>query len=437
MTERTRTSAFRASILHCIDDPATAGEQAMEYFDDGILLVHNGCVAEVGPTAELLRKLPADVYPTDYRGRLIVPGLIDCHVHYPQIEMIASYGEQLMEWLEKYAYPAERKFADAEHAENVAEFFIEELLKNGTTTALVFATVHPQSVDAIFTAASRRNLRLLAGKTLMDHDCPADLCDGDDFGIGASRDLLERWHGNGRLGYAITPRFAVTSSKQQLAAAGKLAAEFPDVHVHTHLAENRAEMALIEKRFPEYRSYLDVYQQNQLLRERSVFAHCLHLDDADRASMAKHGAAMAFCPGSNLFLGSGLFDLAAAAEHRIRVGAGSDVGGGTSLNMLQTLADGYKALQLQEQSLSPQAALYLATLGGARALYLDDHIGNFAAGREADFIVLDAAATPLTARRSAQSDDYSDRLFSLLMLGDDRAVTATYVMGEPAYARVG
>lgn len=437
MSERIRTSAFRASILHCTDNPATAGDRAVEYFDDGILLVQNGCIAEVGPTAEMLRKLPADVYPTDYRGRLIVPGLIDCHVHYPQTEMIASYGEQLMEWLEKYAYPAERRFADAAHAENVAEFFIEELLKNGTTTALVFATVHPQSVDAIFTAAERRNLRLIAGKTLMDHDCPADLCDGEDFGIAASRELLQRWHGQGRLGYAITPRFAVTSSKQQLAAAGKLAAEFPDVHIHTHLAENAAEVALIEKRFPECRSYLDVYQQHQLLRERSVFAHCLHVDDADRASMAEHGAAMAFCPSSNLFLGSGLFDLHAAREQGIRVGAGSDVGGGTSLNMLQTLADGYKALQLQQQSLSPLEALYLATLGGARALYLDDHIGSFATGREADFIVLDTAATPLTSRRSAQSDDYHDKLFALLMLGDDRAVTATYVMGEPAYARVG
>lgn len=435
MSRRKKVAAYRATILHCLGEAGS--NAAVEYFDDGLLFVENGHVVEVGPAQEVLQRLPAEVPIHDFRGRLIIPGLIDCHVHYPQIDMIASHGEQLLEWLEKYAYPAERRFVDAEIAAETAEFFVQQLLANGTTTALVFATVHPQSVDAIFTAAEKRNLRLLSGKTLMDHGCPEDLQDSAEGGVEESRRMIERWHGQGRLGYAITPRFAVTSSKEQLAAAGKLAQAFPDVHVHTHLAENHDEMAVIARRFPECRSYLDVYQQYDLVRERSVFAHCLHLDDTDRSELARRGGAIAFCPTSNLFLGSGLFDLAAAKTHGIRTGMGSDVGGGTTLNMLRTLAAGYKVLQLQQQSLPPFEALYLATLGAARALYLDDRIGSFAAGREADFIVVDDRATPLTARRSKATNSIEERLFALLMLADDRAIEATYALGEPVYARVG
>ncbi|MDZ7644719.1 MAG: guanine deaminase [Woeseiaceae bacterium] len=430
-----RVAAFRGSVLHCLDDPAAAGDAAIEYLDDGLLVCEDGHVTGLGPAPELLARLPGGAQVTDHRGKLIVPGLVDCHVHFPQVDMIASYGEQLLEWLEKYAFPAERRFDDPAHAADTAAFFVDELLRNGTTTALVFATVHPASVDAIFSAAERRGMRLVAGKVLMDHACPEDLRDGADAGIGESRELLRRWHGRGRLGYAVTPRFAVTSSERQLQAAGQLAQEFPDVHVHTHLAENRAEVERIGERFPECRSYLDVYERFGLLRRKSVFAHCLHIDDKDRAALARHGGAIAFCPSSNLFLGSGLFDLAAAEAHGVRVGAGSDVGGGTSLNMLATLADGYKVLQLHGQPLSAWRALYLATLGAARALYLDDRIGNFESGREADFVVLDPAATPLLARRTARAADIAERLFALLMLADDRAVAATYLMARPASVR--
>ncbi len=436
MSRKPKLSAYRGAILHCLDEPQERSQDAIEYFDDGILLVVNGKVEDLGPANDVLHRMPANVPINDYRGKLIVPGLIDCHVHYPQIDMIASYGEQLLEWLDRYAYPAERRFVDEEYAADAADFFVRQLLKNGTTSALVFATVHAQSVDAIFAAAEARNMRLLSGKTLMDVGCPEDLRDKPEEGIDESRQLIERWHGNGRLGYAITPRFAVTSSEEQLAAAGRLACAFPDAHVHTHLAENHDEVASVMKRFPQCRSYLDVYQVNGLLRERSVFAHCLHLDDTDRAALAEHGGAIAFCPSSNLFLGSGLFDLQAARAAGIRVGAGSDVGGGTSLNMLKTLADGYKVLQLQGQSLSPMRALYLATLGAARALYLDDRIGNFTKGQEADFVVLDAGSTELTARRCANVTDINEHLFALLMLGDDRAVSATYVYGEPVYAKI-
>jgi guanine deaminase len=277
-------------------------------------------------------------------------------------------------------------------------------------------------------------MRLVAGKVLMDRGCPEDLRDDAKSAYEDSKQLIEKWHGKGRLQYAVTPRFALTSSEEQLTQAGRLAREYPQVYIHTHLAENDREVAAVAERFPWSRSYLGVYERFGLLRERAVFAHCLHLDDQDRRSMADRGAAMAFCPSSNLFLGSGLFDLEAAKRQGVRVGAGSDVGGGTSLSMLRTLSDAYKVLQLQEQRLSPFEGLYLATLGAAKALYLDEKIGNFETGKEADFLVLDPAVTALTARRTAGSRSIADKLFALLMLGDDRAVEQTWIMGRKARA---
>jgi guanine deaminase len=359
-----------------------------------------------------------------------VPGFIDCHIHYPQTDLIASYGTQLLDWLETYTFPTESRFADSEHAAEAAGFFIDELLRNGTTTALVLGTVHPQSVDAIFTAAGRRNLRLMAGKVLMDRNCPEYLRDTPDSAYRDSKALIERWHGQDRLLYAITPRFAPTSSAEQLQRAGQLAAEHPDTFIHTHVAENRDEVDWVARLFPESRSYLDVYDRFGLLRERAVYAHCLHLDREDRRRVAQTGAAMAFCPTANLFLGSGLFDLAAARELGVRVGLGTDVGGGTSFSQLRVLSEAYKVLQLQGQTLAPLQALYLLTLGSARALYLDDKIGSFATGKEADFVVLDPAATPLLARRMKTAGDITEKLFALIMLGDDRVVAATYVLGQ-------
>jgi guanine deaminase len=423
--------AFRGTILHCLGDPGEDGESAMiEQFADGLLLVEDGRVTGLGEADAMLCGLAEDFDVVDHSGKLIVPGLIDCHVHFSQLDIIASYGAQLLDWLNRYAFPAEEKFADAEHAAEVAEFFCDQLLRNGTTTALVFPTVHPQSVDAIFGAAEKRNMRLLSGKVLMDRNCPARLCDGPDLAYADSKMLIEKWHAKGRLGYAITPRFAVTSSEAQLTAAGKLAREHPDVHIHTHLAENQEEAALVAQQFPACRSYYDVYEQFGLVRERSVFAHCLHLDHDDRKQMSRAGAAMAFCPTSNLFLGSGLFDLRAAKEQGIRVGVGTDVGGGTSLNMLQTLSEAYKVLQLNSQTLNGYRALYLATLGGAEALYLDDKIGNFRAGREADFVVLGNDGAAVTERRLRSTADLAEKLFAMIMLGDERNVVETRLLGK-------
>ena len=430
--------AFRASILHCLSDPGGASDHrrtsAVEYFDDGLLIVEKGHVRQIGDAEELLPGLAGNIDIVDHSDKLIIPGMIDCHVHFPQIDIIASYGEQLLDWLNRYAFPAEKKFADEEHAKEVANFFVDELLRNGTTTALVFATVHPQSVDAIFEKASSLNMRLISGKVLMDKNCPEDLRDDPKSAYADSLRLIRTWHGKGRLSYAITPRFAVTSSESQLAEAGRLAREHSDVYVHTHLAENIDEVEIIAKQFSWSRSYLDVYEHFGLVRERSVFAHCLHLDNQDRKSMAVNGGAIAFCPTSNLFLGSGLFDMQKATENGVRVGLGTDVGGGTSLNVLRTAGEAYKVLHLQNQALPPFDAFYLVTLGAARALYLDDKIGNFEAGKEADFVVLDSGATSITARRLSTSDDVAEKLFALIMLGDDRCVAATYLMGNCAHS---
>ncbi|MDH5240891.1 MAG: guanine deaminase [Gammaproteobacteria bacterium] len=436
--------AYRATVAHCLkkgSDPFGGGatpkgsEPFLECYEDGLLIVEDGHVVAVGDAATLLPQLGADADVSEFPGKVIVPGFIDCHVHFPQLDIIASYGEQLLDWLDRYAYPAEAKFADRGHAEAVAAAFLDELLRNGTTTALVFGTVHAHSADAIFEAAEARGMRLIAGKVLMDINCPEYLRDDPVSAYTDSKALIERWHGKGRLGYAITPRFALTSSAEQLAAAGRLASEHPDVWIHTHLAENEAEVEQIAKQFPESRSYLDVYDAHGLVRERSVFAHCLHVDESDRGCMSTKGAAAAFCPTSNLFLGSGLFDLKAMRAAKVRCGLGTDVGGGTSLSMLRTANEAYKVLHLQDQALPAAEALYLLTLGAAEALYLDEHVGNFERGKEADFVVLDPGATVISARRSRVATSIEETLFALTMLADDRHVAASYVAGKRAEIR--
>ena len=428
-------TAYRGRVLHFVDDPALAGERAHVFHDDGVLVVRDGYVAETGDWSAVRDSLPEGSVVVDYRGRLILPGFVDTHIHYPQSDIIASYGEQLLEWLDLYTFPTERRFADPAHAREVASFFLDELLRNGTTSAMVFATVHPASVDAIFEAARARGMAIAAGKVLMDRNCPEFLRDTAESGYEDSAALIERWHGRDRLCYAVTPRFAPTSTDRQLELAGRLLDEHPGVLMQTHVAENMDEVRWVAELFPWSRSYLDVYDHFGLLRRGAVCAHCIHLDGADRRRMATTGAAMSFCATSNLFLGSGLFDLDAARDDGVAVGIGTDVGGGTSFSMLRTLAESYKVAQLARQRLSPLRAFYLATLGGARALGQEDRLGNLAPGRPADFIVLDPAATPLMARRMARADGLVEALFVLMMLGDDRAVEATYVGGVSRWRR--
>jgi guanine deaminase len=427
--------AFRGEFVDFIGDPASLGDAAHRHFADGVLVVRDGRVAALGPATDILASLPSGTAVTDYRGKLILPGFVDTHVHYAQTDIIASYGAQLLEWLELYTFPAEARFDAEDHAREVAEFFLGELLRNGTTTAMVFATTHSNSVDAIFEAASAHKMRLIAGKVLMDRNVPEAVRDTADSGYADSKALIERWHGCDRLLYAVTPRFAPTSTERQLELCGRLLDEHPDVFLQSHVAENRGEVAWVAELYPWSRSYLDVYDNYGLLRPRAVYAHCIHLDATDRQRMAASGAAMSFCATSNLFLGSGLFNVGAAYDAGARVGLGTDVGGGTSLSMLRTLDESYKVCQLAGQTLSPLRAFYLATLGGAAALYLDDRIGSFAIGKEADFVVLDPAATPLLARRMARTTTLAEKLFAFMIMGDDRAVYATHVLGLPAHLR--
>ena len=427
--------AYRAAILHSIADPAVVGvEQSYEYFEDGLLVIDNGQVAKIGHAADLLPTLKG-VEVTEYRDALITPGFIDTHIHYPQTGMIASYGEQLLDWLNTYTFPTEQQFADKAHAADVAGIFLKELLRNGTTTALVFGSVHKQSVDAFFEAAEALNLRMIAGKVLMDRNAPDYLTDTPETGYADSKELIERWHGKGRLHYAVTPRFAPTSTPEQLTLAGKLLGEYPDLYMHTHLSENRKEIEWVKALFPERKGYLDVYDHYKLIGARSVFAHGVHLCDDECKRLAETGSAVAFCPTSNLFLGSGLFDLNKLEAHGVRVGLGTDVGAGTSFSQLQSLNEAYKVMQLQGKKLDPFKSLYLATLGGANALYLDDKIGNFESGKDADFVVLDYNATPRINYRMQQAKTLDEKLFALTMLGDDRAVKETFAAGQSVHRR--
>ena len=426
--------AVRASILHFLSDPGESDAPgSWQHFDDGVLLIEDGRVLALDHAAALLPHLPPGTALTDARGMLLMPGFVDTHVHYVQTDVIAAAARGLLDWLSDHTFPAEQRFADPQHARAVAEFFLDELLANGTTTAMVYGSVHRASVDAFFAAAAAQRLRMVAGKALMDRNCPDFLRDSPELAWRDSAELIERWNGQGRLHYAITPRFAITSSLAQLDAIARLARQYPSVHIQTHVAENRDEIAWVAREFPEARSYLDVYDRHGLLRERAIYGHCIHLDAPDRARMAASGAAAAFCPTSNLFLGSGLFDLAAADQAGFTYALATDVGGGTSFSMLRTMSEAYKVAQLQGQRLSPLRAFYLAGLAGARALRLDDRIGNLLPGKESDFVLLDPRATPLLARRTAAARDVRDILFALMVLGDDRAIAETWVLGEPAH----
>lgn len=420
---------FRAELLSVPEDPAQGG--TIRHHEDGLLVVEDGLIVAFGDYADLAPRFSS--MPVERLSGLLVPGFVDTHIHYPQTDSIAAYGGQLLEWLERHIFPAEAAFADRAHADAVAAFFLDELLRNGTTSALVFATVHAHSVDALFEAALARNMRIVSGKVLMDLG-PETLRDSVETGRADSEALIARWHGRGRLGYAVTPRFALTSSDAQLAGAGDLVAAHAEVLMHTHLAENSGEIAAVAGRFPAALNYLDVYDRFGLVGPRSVFAHCVHLEDRALARLRDAGSSIAFCPTSNLFLGSGLFDLARADRHGVKIGIGTDVGAGTSFSLLATLGEAYKIGQMRGTPLDPFRALHLATAGGARALGLADRIGGLQPGQEADFVVLDPAATPLLARRTAGAG-LADKLFALQILGDDRAIARTYVAGRCAWTR--
>ncbi|TDB05631.1 guanine deaminase [Halomonas marinisediminis] len=429
---------LRAELLSFDADPGdsdTPAPGSVRHIADGALWIEHGRIRAVEEYASLAPTLPPDTEVIDHRGKLITPGFIDSHVHYVQLEIIASYGRQLLDWLNDYTFPEEQRFADPDHAAALSDAFLDELLRVGTTTAQVFCSSHPASVDAFFAASHRRGLCMLAGKVLMDRHAPAGLTDDLEGGIRDSERLIGDWHGKGRLGYSLTPRFAPTSTRAQLDAAGGVLRSDDSLWVQTHLAENTGELDWVAELFPGSRDYLEVYEQSGLVGPRSTFAHGIHLDNEMRTRLAERGANLAFCPSSNLFLGSGLFDRQAAREMALNVTFASDVGAGTDLSGLATLKAAYQVGQLRGQPLTAWQGLYGLTLGNARALSLEAHIGRLAPGMAADFVVLDPAATPLMARRTARSTSLSETLFAVMMMGDDRCVAETWADGRLQHRR--
>jgi guanine deaminase len=431
-------SALRGALIFCRDDPfLTDRAKAFVHEPDGLVICRDGRIQAVGAHAALRPELPPGAEVADYTGCLIAPGFVDTHVHYVQTAIIGAQGRALLDWLDDYTYVAEQAFADEAVARDTARLFCDELLRNGTTTALVFCSVHAGSVDALFAEALARNLRLIAGKVLMDRNAPAPLTDTPRSGYDQSKALIRKWHGRGRCLYAITPRFAATSSPAQLELAGSLWREHPGTFVQTHIAESRDEVAWVKRLFPDRRDYLDVYAHHGLVGRRAVLAHGVHLAESELERCHATGTAIAHCPTSNLFLGSGLFPLRAARDpHRpVAVGLATDIGAGTSFSLLATMGEAYKVARLQGQAIDAVESFFLANLGGARALALDDRIGTLAPGREADIVVIDPSATPLLAFRTSRSRSIAETLAVLATLGDDRAVRATYVAGKLAHAR--
>jgi guanine deaminase len=424
---------LRGRVLSFVREPQAIDDtDSFSYREDGAITIEDGRIVAVGAfvaddTAVVI----------DHRPHLILPGFIDTHLHYVQSQIVASYAGSLLEWLNTYTFIEEQKFSQQGHAGAVAAAFYDELVRNGTTTAVAYCSSHPQSVHAFFGEAEKRNMLMIGGKVMMDRNAPAALCDTARSSYDDTRMLIERWHGRGRALYAISPRFAITSTPEQLDAARALVGEYPDCYVQTHLSENDAEITYSMELYPNSPDYTGIYQDYGLLGRKTLLGHCIHLNHRETGVLAETGAVAVFCPTSNLFLGSGLFDRERLAQHGVRIGVATDIGGGTSYSMLRTLDEGYKVLQLRGQRLNPFTSFYMATLGNARALSLEGTIGAIAPGNAADLVVLDAAATPAMALRMATASTLAEELFLLQTMGDDRAIAEVYVAGARSKSTLG
>ena len=429
------TTLIRGRLLSFHRAPMSIDDSAAySYESDGALLVAGGQIVASGAYAAVKAGAPQDVAEIDHRPHLIVPGFIDTHLHFPQMQVMASYAANLLEWLNTYTFPEECRFVESAHAERIATRFFDEMVRHGTTTATAYCSVHKTSADAFFAEALRRDMRMIAGKVMMDRNAPQGLLDTPEMSNDETRAVIRDWHGKGRNHVAITPRFAITSTPEQMEVAKSLVREFPDLHVQTHLSENRDEIAFTCELYPEAKDYTDVYARYGLLGPKSLFGHCIHLSEREADVMSETGSVAVFCPTSNLFLGSGLFPLRALSrrDRPVRTSVASDIGGGTSYSMLKTLDEAYKILQLQGERLNPFDSFFMMTRGNAEALSLADKIGTLEAGTDADFIVLDMAATPAMALRAEVVNSLSDELFLLQTMGDDRSIVETYVAGKPA-----
>ena len=423
--------------------PINAGIRVYpEYISDGAIVVDDvtGLIAAYGSRQAILADYASDqegkdqIQIHDCQHKLIMPGFIDTHVHYPQIDMIAAFGEQLLDWLNNYTFVTEANFGDAKIADDTAKFFLNQLLANGTTSALVFSTSHPQSVESFFNESSRLNTRMITGNVLMDQNAPDHLCVSTEQGIRDTQNIIDKWHERGRQHVAITPRFAITSTPKQLQMTGELYRSYDSVYLQTHLAENLDEIAFVRELYPNHKGYLDVYHDMGLLGRHTTLAHGIHLSTSEYEVLRDTGTQIAHCPTSNLFLGSGLFDLSKTLSYT-GVSIATDVGAGTSLSMLTTLSEAYKVQQLQSNPLSAHQGLYQITLGNAQSLLLDDKIGNFMPNKEADFVVIDMGGTDLMERRMTQTKSLDEQLFVLMMLGDDRVIEETIIAGVSRYKK--
>ena len=424
---------LRGRVLTFISEPQGLDDAASyRYLEDGAITIEGGRIVAVGDFAP-----DADAEVIDHRPHLILPGFIDTHLHYVQSQIIASYAGSLLEWLTTYTFIEEQKFSQQGHAGAIAAAFYDELIRNGTTTAVAYCSSHPSSVDAYFGEAEKRNMLMIGGKVMMDRNAPEALCDTAQSGYDDSKMLIERWHGRGRGLYAISPRFAITSTPAQLEAARALVAEHPDCYVQTHLSENDVEITNSMALYPDSPDYTGIYEDYGLLGRKTLLGHCIHLNHRETGVLAETGSVAVFCPTSNLFLGSGLFDRERLGKAGVRIGVATDIGGGTSYGMLETMAEGYKVLQLRGQRLTPLSSFYMMTLGNARALSLEGTIGAIAPGNAADLVVLNAAATPAMALRMATVSTLAEELFLLQTLGDDRAIAEVYVAGARAKSTLG
>ncbi|MEK1895604.1 MAG: guanine deaminase [Rhizobium sp.] len=422
---------IRGRVLTFVDEPQHIDDtSAFRYFEDGAVLVRNGKVAGFGHYSDVSKSISGDGTSVDHRPNLIVPGFIDTHLHFPQTQAIASYGAQLLEWLNTYIFVEEQKFAKPEHASLIAGRFMDELLSNGTTTAVAYCSVHPESVDAYFAAAQERGMLMIGGKVMMDRNAPEKLRDTPQQGYDETKRLIDKWHGRGRAHYAISPRFAITSTPEQMEVSRTLVLEHPECYVQTHLSENRDEIALATSLYPQAKDYTDIYAQYGLLGRRTLLGHCIYLAEREISVLAETGAVGVFCPTSNLFLGSGLFDRDRFDRAGARYSVATDVGAGTSFSMLETMDEAYKVLHLQGQRLSPLNSFYMMTLGNARALGLDDRIGSLHVGADADLVVLDSCAKPSMELRMQVASSLVEELFVMQTMGDDRCVAEVYVAGK-------
>jgi guanine deaminase len=424
---------LRGRVMTFVSEPQGLGDtNSYRYWEDGAVTIKDGKITAVGDFAP-----GSQGEVIDHRPHLILPGFIDMHVHYVQGQMMASYAGSLLEWLNKYTFQEEQKFGQQGHAGVVASDFYDELIRHGTTTAVAYCSSHKQSVDAYFAEAERRKMLMIGGKVMMDRNAPEALCDTAHSGYEESKELIEKWHGRGRSLYAISPRFAITSTPAQMEAAAALVRENPRAYVQTHLSENEDEIRYSMELYPESVDYTGIYEDYGLLGPRTLLGHCLHLNHRETSVLAETGSVAVFCPTSNLFLGSGLFDRQRLHRAGVRIGVATDIGGGTSFSMLRTMDEAYKILQLRGDRLSPLHSFYMLTLGNARALSLEGTIGSIAPGWAADLVVLDAGATPAMRLRSSTVTSVEEELFLLQTMGDDRSVAEVYVAGAKAKSTLG